>query len=72
MKNFPNIDDIPVLCENVPDYRAEAFKQAKKDAKLFAVSYVLFNGLYYHVTSSPHASIRYQRNGYKLIHTERK
>lgn len=68
MKNFLNVDDIPVLCENVPDYRKEAFEEAEKNAQVFGVAYVLFNGLYYHVTSSECARVGWGKKGYEVIH----
>ena len=71
MKEWLNIDDIPVLCPNVPDYRKEAFEQAQKDARVFGVSYVLYNGLYYHVTSNECGRIYWMQKGYDVIHTEK-
>lgn len=72
MKNdkWLNVDDIPVLCDNVPDYRAEAISQAQKDAKVFGVAYVMYNGVYYYVTSGEHGRIHWRNKGYDVIHTE--
>ncbi len=52
MDNFFSVDDAPFFCGDVPDYRAEAFEDAKKMAKTFAIAFVMYNGLYYRVTSS--------------------
>lgn len=69
--NLLDVSDIPVLCENVPDYRAEAFKKAKEMAKKFGVAFVVFNGLYYHVTSNQIGVHDFwRRKGYKVIHVE--
>lgn len=70
MKAFMNVDDIPVLCENVPDYRKEAFEEAKKMAEKFAYAYIMYNGLYYHVTVGDSSRIYWERKGYKVIHIE--
>lgn len=73
MKNctvWLDVSDSPVFCANVPDYRAEAFEEAKKVAKSFAIAYILYNGLYYHVTASATAVEMWKRKGYKVIHVE--
>lgn len=68
-----DVSDAPYFTHDgkpAPDYRAEAFEQAKKNAKLFGFAHILYNGLYYHVTSSDLSVQLWKRKGYKLIHTE--
>lgn len=67
MFDAPYFDTGPA---NLPDYRKEAFEQARKNAKTFGFAHILYNGLYYHVTSSDIAVTLWKRKGYKVIHTE--
>lgn len=63
-----DVSDAPVFCPNVPDYRAEALKEAREAAKKFGCARVLYNGLYYHVAITHSAAEYWKRKGYKVIH----
>ena len=65
-----DVSDAPFFCGNVPDYKAEALEQAKKDAKSYGAAYVLYNGVYYHVTVGLASVNHWKQRGYKVIHTE--
>lgn len=73
MKNrteWLDVSDAPVFCTNAFDCRAEAFEEATKVAKNFAIAFVLYNGLYYHVTASSTSVELWKRKGYKIIRIE--
>ena len=70
---FLDVSDAPYFTHDgkpAPDYRAEAFEQAKEMAKKFCIAFVMYNGLYYHVTSSSISVSLWMSKGYKVIHTE--
>ena len=71
---FLDVSDMPYFTHDgkpAPDYRAEAFEQAKEIAKKFGFAYILYNGLYYHVTACEISVERFwKRKGYKVIHIE--
>ena len=54
-----------------PDYRAEAFEEAKQKAKTYGAAYVMYNGLYYHVCIIQPDVRWWKRKGYEVIHVER-